>query len=65
MDTTEHLSGKRDTWTIRESVTGSGDYIEPRLSEGAYPGGHSGQALFSPWQFHRIFTVMVGMPVMA
>jgi AraC family transcriptional regulator len=49
----------------KESVQAAVDYIEARLSEELTLADIAAQALFSPWQFHRVFTVMVGMPVMA
>lgn len=49
----------------RDSIQAAVDYIEDRLAEKLTLEDIAAKALFSPWQFHRMFTIMVGMPVMA
>lgn len=49
----------------RDSIQAAVDYIEDRLTEKLTLEEIAAQAMFSPWQFHRMFTIMVGMPVMA
>jgi AraC family transcriptional regulator len=49
----------------RESIQAAVDYIEERLAGKLNLNMIAEQALFSPWQFHRMFTFMVGIPVMA
>lgn len=49
----------------RDSIQAAVDYIEDRLAEKLTLEEIAAQAMFSPWQFHRMFTIMVGMPVMA
>lgn len=49
----------------RESIQAAVDYIEKGLAGELSLNAIAEQALFSPWQFHRMFTFIVGMPVMA
>ena len=49
----------------RESIQAAVDYIEDTLTDRLTLEDIAAQARFSPWQFHRMFTIMVGMPVMA
>jgi len=49
----------------RDSIQAAVDYIEACLADKLTLTEIAAQAMFSPWQFHRMFTIMVGMPVMS